>query len=128
MSKPRIDVFISSTSIDLPEYRAAVKETILSLGLFPSGMENWPVSGDDPVDRCKQMVDDAEIFVGIYAHRYGWRPDGGKSITEMEYDWASERGIPKLCFIMDDMHPWPPDKVEVSAKAKLNAFKARVRL
>src|SRR5262245_61596051 len=110
MSKQRIDVFISSTSIDLPEYRDAVRDAILTLGLFPSGMEHWPVKGENPVDLCRKMVNDAEIYLGIYAHRYGWRPVGSKSITEMEYDWAAEvrrdgKPIPRLCFIMDDSHP-----------------------
>ncbi|RMF76217.1 MAG: DUF4062 domain-containing protein, partial [Chloroflexi bacterium] len=127
--KQRIDVFISSTSIDLPEHRAAVKDAIISLGLYPSGMETWPVRDENPVDLCYGMVQEAEIYVGIYAHRYGWRPDGDgtKSITEMEYDWATERGIPRLCFIMDDSHPWPVEDIEHDAKDDLNAFKARVK-
>ena len=46
-------------------------------------MENWPVSGDNPVELCHKMVMDAEIYLGIYAYRYGWQPEGyaGKSIT-----------------------------------------------
>lgn len=127
-TKQRIDVFISSTSIDLPEYRKAVQDAILSLGLYPSGMEHWPVAGENPVDLCRKMVFDAEIYLGIYAHRYGWRPDGDTSITEMEYDWAKGRKIPQLCFIIDDRHPWPQNRVEddTAAREKLNAFKQRV--
>jgi len=52
-TKQRIDVFISSTSIDLPEYRKAVQDAILSLGLYPSGMEHWPVAGENPVELCR---------------------------------------------------------------------------
>lgn len=132
--KNRIDVFISSTSLDLPEYRAAVRDAILSLGLFPSGMENWPVAGENPVDLCKNMLDSAEIYLGIYAHRYGWRPDGhgGKSITELEYDWAGEetpnrKPIPRLCFIMKDDYPWPTDQIEFAAQDDLKRFKAKVK-
>ncbi|MCB9450334.1 MAG: SUMF1/EgtB/PvdO family nonheme iron enzyme [Anaerolineaceae bacterium] len=132
--KQRIDVFISSTSIDLPEHRAAVQNAILSLGLYPSGMENWPVSGENPVGLCQRQVNDAEIYLGIYAHRYGWQPDGfdGQSITELEYEWAGEvrrdgKPIPRLCFVMDNSHPWPVDKMELDAKGKLDAFKARVK-
>lgn len=132
--KQRIDVFISSTSIDLPEHRNAVRDAILSLGLFPSGMEHWPVSGENPVGLCQKWVNDAEIYLGIYAHRYGWQPDGfgGQSITELEYEWAGEvrrdgKPIPRLCFIMADSHPWPVDKMELDAKDKLDAFKARVK-
>lgn len=133
-AKQRIDVFISSTSIDLPEHRAAVRDAILSLGLFPSGMEHWPVRGENPVELCHNMVNDAEIYLGIYAHRYGWQPDGfdGKSITELEYEWAGEvrregKPIPRLCFIMDDGHPWPKDRMELDAQDKLVRFKTRVK-
>lgn len=48
----QIGVFISSTSIDLPEHRAAVRDAILHLGLFPSGMETWLVQGENPVEWC----------------------------------------------------------------------------
>ncbi|MBZ0283667.1 MAG: SUMF1/EgtB/PvdO family nonheme iron enzyme [Anaerolineae bacterium] len=131
-TKQRIDVFISSTSIDLPDYRKAVQDAILSLGLHPSGMEHWPVAGENPVDLCRKMVFDAEIYLGIYAHRYGWRPDGDTSITEMEYDWAADvrrdgKPIPRLCFIMADSHPWPKDKMELDALDALNDFKKRVK-
>ncbi|MBC6936737.1 MAG: DUF4062 domain-containing protein [Chloroflexi bacterium] len=134
MDKQRIDVFISSTSIDLPEHRAAVRDAIITLGMHPSGMEHWPVRGENPVDLCRSMVADAEIYLGIYAHRYGWRPDGfdGRSITELEYDWAGETQrdgtpIPRLCFIMADSHPWPKDRMELDALDDLSRFKARVR-
>jgi tetratricopeptide (TPR) repeat protein len=129
--KPRIDVFISSTSIDLPEYRAAVRDAILTLGLYPSGMENWTVQDESSFELCKRKVDEAEIFVGIYAYRYGWCPPGhdGKSITELEYDWATARGIPRLCFVMHRDHPFPDSRREdnAEAQAKLKAFKDRVQ-
>ncbi len=124
-----LDVFISSTSIDLPEHREAVVDALLAIGLFPSGMEHWPTPADkNPVDFCYQKMQEAEIFIGIYAHRYGWRPDGSgsPSITEMEYDWAGELGIPRFCFIMDDDHPWPRSRMELDAQEELTAFKARV--
>lgn len=121
-------VFISSTAIDLPEYRQAVEAAILELNLSPSGMERWPVSGKGGVDLCRGMVDKADIFIGIYAYRYGWQPDGKVSVTEMEYDWAKERKIPQLCFVMDKKHPWPQDRIEddTAAREKLTAFKKRV--
>ncbi|PJF31663.1 MAG: hypothetical protein CUN52_02370 [Phototrophicales bacterium] len=131
--KIRTDVFISSTSIDLPDHREAVFKTLIGLGLFPIGMETWPKTGENPVDKCKRMIDESEIYIGIYAYRYGWQPDGygGKSITELEYDWAGEKGIPRLCFIMLDKHPWPSDsehrEQDKDKQTKLDAFKARVK-
>ncbi len=125
----RVDVFISSTVIDLVEYRHAVTEAILNLGLYPSALETWPVEDQSSVDICRQKIADAEIYLGIYAHRYGWRPKGydGKNITELEYDWAGEKGIPRFCFIMDNRHPFPQSQMELDALDSLNAFKARVK-
>jgi len=128
-TKQRIDVFISSTSLDLPEYRRAVSEAIVALGLFPSGMETWAVRDEDAIQLCKRKIDEAEIYLGIYAYRYGWTPDGydGRSITELEYDWATARGIPRLRFIMADTHPWPESEKQHEAQAALNAFKTRLK-
>ena len=51
----------------------------------------------------------------------------GKGITELEYDWATERGIPRLCFVIHKDHPWAASSIEFDAKPKLDAFKARVQ-
>jgi hypothetical protein len=66
------------------------------------------------------MVEDAAIFVGVYAHRYGWCPPGfnGKGITKLEYDWATAKGIPRLCFVVNKDYPWPPSQIEFDAKPK----------
>ena len=54
-----------------------------------------------------ETVDSADIFIGAYGWRYGYIPDGyDKSIVEMEYDWAGERGLPRLlclCVTSNDM-------------------------
>lgn len=44
--------------------------------------------------------------MGIIAHRYGWEPDGKKSITWMEYDTATER----LMFLINSEIPVNPQK------------------
>lgn len=127
--KERIDVFISSTSEDLREHRRAVIDVLNTLKLQPNGMEDWSVTGETSVAMCERNVKDSDVFIGIYAHRYGWCPDGygGKSITELEYDWATEQRLPQFCFIVDDDYEWPPRKMELDALEKLNAFKAKVK-
>ncbi len=131
-----LTVFISSTSDDLREHRRAVKEAVLDLGLHPIMMENFPAEGALAVDRCRRAAQEADIFVGIYAHRYGWIPgpdQGGRdnlSITALEYDWAAARGIPRLCFVIERDYPWPhtPPYVdsEPENRALLDQFKARI--
>ncbi|GEM_PF-1087494 len=134
MVKERIDVFISSTSIDLPDYRQVAVDAILEVNFQPVGMERWSVTGEDPVNVCKRKVEQAEIYLGIFAHRYGWRPDGydNKSITELEYDWAEHviwqgKPIPRLCFILNDEYPWPADRYETEAEEDLKRFKQRIQ-
>ncbi|GAB6041889.1 hypothetical protein [Endothiovibrio diazotrophicus] len=49
------------------------------------------------------------------------------SITELEYERAKARGIPRLLFFMDENHPWPSKLVEKGEGAtKLEAVKKRV--
>ena len=86
-----LKVFISSTSVDLKDYRSAVRDAIMVLNMHPVMMEHFPAMDADAVEACKQKVLDCDVFVGIYAHRYGYVPlTETKSITELEYDWAAE--------------------------------------
>jgi hypothetical protein len=119
---------ISSTIVDLPEHREEVKEACLRQGMFPLMMEEQPASYDDPIQFSINLVNRADIYVGVYAHRYGYVPPGRDiSLTEMEYDRAVERGIPRLIFLMDKSHPITIADVEQSeGAAKLKAFKDRV--
>lgn len=96
-------VVISSTSYDLRLYREHAKEACLKQGMFPVMMEHLPASPADAVEVSLQMVEDADIFIGIYAQRYGYvPPDYSTSITEMEYDAAVKLGIPMLIFVSGD--------------------------
>ncbi|MGB0722918.1 MAG: DUF4062 domain-containing protein [Gammaproteobacteria bacterium] len=129
MARPRPTAFLSSTSIDLPEHRRKVTDAILALGLFPDGMEHWPAADSDSLDFCLAKVDQADLFIGIYAHRYGWVPPGqDRSITELEYDRAVERGIPRYLFLMSEDHPVLRKDVETGdGETKLQTFKARIQ-
>jgi serine/threonine-protein kinase len=60
------------------------------------------------VDKCLQDVRGSDAYVGIFAWRYGFIPEGyDKSITHLEYEAAQKAGIPCLLFILDDNAPWP---------------------
>jgi len=129
MSKRRIDVFVSSTIEDLKPYRDAVRDEILKFpDCRPIMMEYFPAMDANAVKKCMDGVDEAEIYLGIYAYRYGFCPKGSKiSITEMEFDRATANGIPRLCFLVEPKFPWNPDHIEdKSGKTKLNKFKKRI--
>ena len=124
---------ISSTAIDLPLHRKAVRDACIDAGVFPIGMESLPAQDKTGVQVSLDMVDKADIYLGIYAWRYGWVPPGGdKSITEMEFDHAVKRkseGRLKelLIFTASDDHPFTKNDIEADAEAqkKLKAFKDR---
>jgi len=119
---------ISCTARDLPEHRQEVKEACLRQGMFPSMMEHLPASDSEAIAISLKMVEDADIYLGIFAHRYGYVPKGYDiSITEMEYNRAVERGIPRLIFLMHDEHSLKAADVEKGEGAvKLEALKGRL--
>jgi Domain of unknown function (DUF4062) len=135
MNKPgQITAMISSTALDLPEHREQAVDACLSEGVFPIGMEHLPARDANGVRVSMEMVDEADIYIGIYANRYGWVPKFDNpekiSITEMEFNRALARknrgGLKEiLIFLMHDKHPiLAGDKQDgQSAQRKLKAFK-----
>ncbi|NJL18601.1 MAG: DUF4062 domain-containing protein [Nitrospira sp.] len=120
---------ISSTARDLPDHREEVKDACLRQSMFPVMMEHLPASDAEAIAVSLRMVDEADLYLGIFAHRYGYVPQGHPiSVTEMEYNRAVERKIPRLIFVMHDDHPITAKDVEKGAgAAKLETFKQRVQ-
>jgi tetratricopeptide (TPR) repeat protein len=124
---------ISSTALDLPEHRRQVVEACLRESVFPIGMEQLPARDASGVQVSLEMVDQADIYIGVYAWRYGWVPESSDiSITEMEFNRAVERqqrGELKeiLIFVMHDEHDIKRRDMEADATAqkKLKMFKER---
>ncbi len=119
---------ISSTSLDLPDHRKQVVEACLRESVFPIGMEQLPVRDANAFTVDREMVDSADIYIGIFGVRYGEVPPGHDiSYTELEFNRAVERGIPILVFLMHDDHPVKSRDVEADADAqrKLAELKKR---
>src|SRR6266571_4321639 len=125
----RKTVMISSTARDLPEHRQEVKAACLRQGMFPSMMEHLPASDSEAIAISLKMVEDADIYLGIFAYRYGYVPKGYDiSITEMEYNRAVERGIPRLIFLMHKKHPLTAEDFETGEGAvKIETLKTRLK-
>jgi tetratricopeptide (TPR) repeat protein len=132
MNKPgQKTAMISSTARDLPEHRAQVVEACLRQSIFPIGMEQLPARDATGIQVSVEMVDKADIYIGIYAWRYGWVPDFDNpekiSVTEMEFNRAVERKIPILVFLIHKDHPLTIEMVETDkdAQKKLAELKER---
>ena len=124
-----LKVFVSSTALDLRAHREAIREALMQLQMHPVMMEDFNATDAGAVEKCKREVVDSDVFVGIYAYRYGFvPPDQHRSITEMEYDWAAERKIPRLLFMVDPNHPWDAafKDTDPTSIGLLAAFKRRL--
>jgi len=122
-------VMISSTARDLPEHRKEVMDACLRQGMFPKMMEHLPASDADAIEASLRMVDEADIYLGVFAHRYGYVPKGHDiSITEMEYNRAVERGIPCLIFFMDKSHPITAADMDEDTSAPVEIARRKVKL
>jgi hypothetical protein len=121
-------VVISSTARDLPDHRKEVMTACQRQGMVPTMMENLPASDDDAIVASLRLVDEADIYLGIFAYRYGYVPKNRDiSITEMEYKRAVERGIPCLIFFMHEDHPVKGTDVETGdGAAKLKTLKEQL--
>ena len=114
---------ISSTALDLPEHREQVRLGCERAGFEPRMMEHLTALDTDAVDISLRMVDQADVYIGVLAYRYGYVPDGSDvSITEMEYNRAVDTEKPRLIFFIHEDHPVTGRDVETGAgAAKLQA-------
>jgi CheY-like chemotaxis protein len=122
-------VFISSTYQDLIEYRRKTAEAIERLGQQGIRMEVFGARPEGAIDVCRDEIAESDIFVGIYAHRYGYIPPNSElSITELEYDYASDISTPIFCFMIDETFPWIPAFIESGiSRDKLLSFKEKIK-
>lgn len=100
-ARTHLKVMVSSTVRDLPDHRKEVLDACLRQGMFPLMMEHLPAIDANAIKASMDLVDQADIYLGVFAYRYGYVPKGQDiSITEMEYNRALERGIPRLIFLI----------------------------
>lgn len=108
-----MNIYLSSTYEDLQVYRRTVVEALRKGGYQVIAMEDYVASDQRPVEKCLKDVEDTDLYIGLFAFRYGYIPPSnhqnpnGWSITELEFRRAEELGKPCLTFIVDDATPWP---------------------
>ena len=139
MSTAPTRAMISSTARDLPAHRQAARDACMGLGVHPVMMEDLPALDADAIRASLEMVEEADLYIGIFANRYGYVPQDDKlnpdrlGITEMEYRRAVELGKPRLLFVATETHTRPLEReddeaAEASEAAeKLERFLERVK-
>src|SRR5688572_24224114 len=107
----KVRVFVSSTSEDLAEYRAAARLVILDVGWDPSMQEHMGASPEGTIPACRQLLEQSDVVLLMVAFRRGWIPTvdqggtGVDSITALELAHARKRNIPVLVMLATDT--WP---------------------
>jgi Tetratricopeptide repeat/Domain of unknown function (DUF4062)/NB-ARC domain len=101
-------VFLSHTS-ELREfprgrsYVAEVERAVLAAGHVAVDMADFPAADRLPAEFCQERVRGCDVYLGIFGTRYGSpvrdRPE--VSYTELEFDTATEAGLPRLAFLLD---------------------------
>lgn len=127
-------VFLSSTFEDLADTRREISHWLREIfGADLVIMETFGSNAAPPVINSVRRVRECDVFVGIYAHRYGTIDTAsGKSITEIELDEAehalSVGSVTNLfTYIVDENAPWPDEMVEKGGGAVVGLKRLRDR-
>jgi formylglycine-generating enzyme required for sulfatase activity len=109
-------IYLSSTYEDLKEYRQAVFDALRKSQYTVKAMEDYVATDQRPVDKCLKDVEQADIYVGLFAFRYGYIPPASHnnpdnlSITELELRHAERLKKPCLTFLADHKTPGIPQQ------------------
>lgn len=91
----KLQIFISSTYVDLQEERQAAVEAILGSNNIPAGMELFKAGNNSQWETIKKWINDSDIYMLILGGRYGSiEPTSKKSYTQLEYEYALSMNIP----------------------------------
>src|SRR5688500_18466825 len=111
-----LKIYISSTYEDLKSYRERVYHHLRTLRHDVIAMEDYVAADARPLDKCLRDVRESDVYVGLYAWRYGYVPPKGnpkgKSITELEYLEAARHHKPRLLFLVNERAAWPPNLMD----------------
>jgi GTPase SAR1 family protein len=118
------NIFISSTFKDLKDHRERVSSVIRKMGHEDIAMEYNGAEDKRPLDKCLEDVAICDVYIGIFAWRYGYNPPGhDMSITELEYRKARECNKECLIFLLKEDAPWQMNLVEKENLIKIEALR-----
>ena len=113
-------IFVSSTYLDLKECREQICLILRRAGHEDLSMEYYATRENHLVDRRLSDVASSDLYVGIFAWRYGWIPQQDNpnqlSITELEYRQALRAGKECLIFLLHEDAPWPRKYIDTDGR------------
>ena len=131
-------VFLSHTA-ELREFPAgrsfveAAEAAVNRTGGVVMDMAYFSAADDRPADYCQEVVRSCDVYLGLIGLRYGSqvRDRSDVSYTELEFDTATDAGMPRLIFMLDDSSaiPIPPARLldqEHDFQARQRHFRARL--
>tara|TARA_Y100001934_G_scaffold156197_1_gene187046 strand:+ start:1073 stop:2080 length:1008 start_codon:yes stop_codon:yes gene_type:complete len=107
----------------LREERQEVMHALLELDCIPSGMELFPAADEDQWSLIKGVIDECDYYILILGGRYGSISPDGVGYTEMEYQYALEKGKPIIAFLHKDPDSLAKKKTEQTEEGN-KRFKA----
>lgn len=128
-NQKKLQVFISSTYLDLIEERQAAVEAILKAGHIPAGMELFTASNKSQWDIITRWIDESDIYMLILGGRYGSiENESQKSYTHLEYEYAQSQGKPLFAVVIEDsaLDSRKSRDIEKDNPERLNEFRKKV--
>jgi hypothetical protein len=106
-------IYISSTYSDLKEFREEAYRTLRKMEHDVVAMEDYTAADERPLDKCLADVRTCDVYIGIFAWRYGYiPPEQEKSITELEFREASSNRKKCLLFLLHEDAQWRKSQID----------------
>jgi hypothetical protein len=123
-------LYLSSTYVDLVRHRAVLARALRKAGYEIVMMEEY-VARDQRVEfACKGDVAGCDVYVGVFAWRYGHIPTDGNperlSVTEMELAAAGAKPMPRLTFLLEEKARWPAARKDAQL-ARVSELRGRLQ-
>ena len=137
MAGPR-QVFLSHTSElrEFPDGRsfvAAAESAVSRAGDAITDMAYFTARDGKPAEYCRDKVRGCDIYVGLIGLRHGStvRDQPGISYTELEFQAATEAGLTRLVFLLDEdaAVPIPPGRLmdrDAEPQERQRTFRAKL--
>ncbi|MBP8812265.1 MAG: DUF4062 domain-containing protein [Laribacter sp.] len=110
MKSTKYQVFLSSTYSDLVEERESIIKAILEMYHIPIGMEMFSAEDEDQWEIIRRTIEVSDYYILVLGLRYGSKTSDGISFTQKEYEFALDKKIPILAFVMNDAVSLPKSK------------------